>query len=52
MRDGRIGDAIVQLVGGVAIVEETVTELRNDPAALLCTDVWCYRCTRARELLG
>jgi aminoglycoside 3-N-acetyltransferase len=52
VRDGRLGAALVQLIDGAAIVEETVAELRHDPAALLCTDAACYRCSRARRLLG
>lgn len=52
VRDGQLGAALMQLVDGAAIVEETVAELRHDPAALLCTDASCYRCTLARVLLS
>lgn len=52
VRDGQLGAALMQLVDGPVIVEETVAELRHNPAALLCTDASCYRCTRARVLLS
>ena len=48
VRDGRVGRALAQLVPGRAVVEETVALLERDPAALLCTDPACYRCSRAR----
>lgn len=51
VRDGRIGRALAQLVSGRAIVEETVALLRDDEAALLCTDPGCFRCSRARARL-
>ena len=52
IRDGKVGRALAQLVPGRAVIEETVELLRDDPAALLCTDPGCYRCSRARERLS
>ena len=51
VQDGTVGKALAQRVDAKAIIEETVALLRRDPAALLCTDPRCYRCSRARELL-
>jgi aminoglycoside 3-N-acetyltransferase len=52
IRDGKVGRALAQLVSGHAVIEETVALLRVDPAALLCTDGTCYRCSRARARLS
>ena len=52
IRDGKVGSAVAQLVPGAAVIEATVELLRADPAALLCTDPGCYRCSRARARLG
>ena len=52
IRDGKVGGALAQLVPGAAVIEATVDLLREDPAALLCTDPGCYRCSRARERLS
>jgi len=52
IRDGKVGGALAQLVPGAAVIEVTVELLRADPAALLCTDPGCYRCSRARARLG
>lgn len=49
IRDGKVGRAPAQLMPGSAVIEETIALLRADPAALLCTDPACYRCSRARE---
>jgi aminoglycoside N3'-acetyltransferase len=51
VRDGLVGNALVQLVSSRAIVEATVALLRADEAALLCTDARCFRCSRARARL-
>jgi aminoglycoside 3-N-acetyltransferase len=51
VRDGRVGRALAQLVSGRALVEETIALLREDEAALLCTDPGCFRCSRARSRL-
>lgn len=51
IRDGKVGNALAQLVPGAAVIEETVELLRSDPTALLCTDPDCYRCSRARAAL-
>ena len=52
IRDGKVGGALAQLVPGAAVIDATVALLREDPAALLCTDPGCYRCSRARERLS
>lgn len=52
IRDGKVGRALVQLMAGTAVIEETVSLLQEDPTALLCTDPGCYRCSRARGRLG
>ena len=52
VRDGKVGRALAQLVPGSAVIETTVELLRGDPAALLCTDPGCYRCSRARARLS
>jgi aminoglycoside 3-N-acetyltransferase len=52
IRDGKVGGAVAQLVSGGAVIEATVALLRADPAALLCTDPDCYRCSRARARLS
>jgi aminoglycoside 3-N-acetyltransferase len=52
IRDGKVGGALAQLMPGAAVIDATVALLRQDPAALLCTDSDCYRCSRARERLS
>lgn len=52
IRDGKVGGALAQLVPGAAVIDATVELLRDDPAALLCTDLDCYRCSRARARLS
>ena len=52
IRDGKVGRALAQLVPGSAVIETTVALLADDPAALLCTDPGCYRCSRARARLS
>ena len=52
VRDGKVGDALAQLVSGSAVIEVTVALLQADPAALLCTDPECYRCSNARARLS
>jgi aminoglycoside 3-N-acetyltransferase len=52
VRDVKVGAANAQLVAGVAVIEATVALLANDPAALLCADPGCYRCSRARARLA
>lgn len=51
IRDGKVGNALAQLVPGSAVIDATVELLHADPAALLCTDPDCYRCSRARAAL-
>jgi aminoglycoside 3-N-acetyltransferase len=49
VRDGRVGDALAQLVPAAAVVEETIALLHRDERALLCTDPSPeHRCARAR----
>lgn len=52
IRDGMVGRALAQLVPGAAVIDATVELLRDDPAALLCVDPDCYRCSRARDRLS
>jgi aminoglycoside 3-N-acetyltransferase len=52
IRDGLIGKAPVQWMHGQDVISITVDLLRQDAAALLCSDPRCYRCSRARERLG
>jgi aminoglycoside 3-N-acetyltransferase len=51
IRDEKVGNALAQLVPGSAVIDATIELLRADPAALLCTDPACYRCSRARAAL-
>jgi aminoglycoside 3-N-acetyltransferase len=51
IRDGKVGNALAQLVHGSAVIDVTIELLSADPAALLCTDPACYRCSRARAAL-
>ena len=52
IRDVKVGAAISQLVPGSAVIEATMALLAHDPAALLCTDPGCFRCSRARARLA
>ena len=52
IQDVKVGAAISQLVPGSAVIEVTVALLAHDPAALLCTDPGCFRCSRARARLA
>jgi aminoglycoside 3-N-acetyltransferase len=52
IRDGLTGKALVQWMRGQDVIDCTVAMLARDPAALLCSDPACYRCSRARERLG
>lgn len=51
IRDGKVGNALAQLAPGSAVIDKTIELLRADPAALLCNDPACYRCSRARAAL-
>ena len=51
VRDGLVGRSSAQLVPGRAVIDATLEALDADPAALLCTDPHCYRCTTARRKL-
>lgn len=52
VRDGKVGAALAQLMPGAAVVETVAELLAADPAAFLCTDPGCHRCSRARARLG
>ena len=52
IRDGLIGNAIVQWMRGEDVIGATVELLRENPTALLCTDPHCYRCSRGRKRIG
>ena len=52
IRDVKVGAANSQLVAGRDVIGATVALLAADPAALLCTDPGCHRCSRARARLG
>ena len=52
IRDAKLGPALAQLMRGSVVIEATVALLRDDPAALLCTDPGCHRCSTARARLG
>jgi len=51
IRDGRVGEAITQLMLGSELIATVVDLRRSDPAALLCNDPDSYRCARARLLI-
>ena len=51
VRDGKLGAALVQMVPGAAVIEAVKAILTDDPAAFLCSDPLCYRCTTARNML-
>jgi aminoglycoside 3-N-acetyltransferase len=44
VRDGILGDALIQLMRGRDVIETTVELLTANPGGLLCTDPACYRC--------
>lgn len=52
IRDGKIGNALAQWMSGQEVITVTTNLLRQDHAALLCTDPDCYRCNRARDSLA
>ncbi|WP_127588704.1 AAC(3) family N-acetyltransferase [Paenibacillus koleovorans] len=52
IRDAMIGKALVQHVVGQDVIASTVELLSRNPAALLCRDDSCYRCSRARAQLS
>lgn len=52
IRDGLIGKALVQWMSAQEVISTTVDLLRQNPAALLCSDPDCYRCTQARLRIG
>ena len=51
IRDAIVGEALTQLVLGAAVIEATVAILQANPAGVLCSDSYCYRCTQARRRL-
>lgn len=48
IRDGKIGNAISQLMFGMDVIEAAKEILVGEPDALLCDDPFCHRCTQAR----
>jgi len=51
IRDGILGDALIQLMRGKAIVETVVEMLSTNPGELLCADPSCHRCTQSRKTI-
>lgn len=51
IRDGRLGGSYTQAMRGADVITAGIDMLRADPAALLCADPSCYRCTTARALI-
>lgn len=52
IRDGRLGDSHTQAMRGTDVIETAVELIRADPAALLCSDPTCHRCTTSRALIA
>jgi len=48
IRDGKIGNAISQLMIGMNVIDAAKEILAAEPDALLCDDPDCHRCTQAR----
>jgi aminoglycoside 3-N-acetyltransferase len=46
--DGLLGAALTQLVSGAAVIATTIATLQHDATALLCTNLHCTACNRAR----
>jgi aminoglycoside 3-N-acetyltransferase len=51
IRDGLVGSSLAQFMPGAAVVDATAALLWEEPAALLCSDPHCYRCTTARLVI-
>ena len=52
IRDGRVGDARLMLMRSRDVVATASEMLKRDPAALLCDDPACERCTQARATIA
>lgn len=48
IRDGKIGNAISQLMTGMDVINAAKEILAAEPDALLCDDPDCHRCTQGR----
>lgn len=48
IRDGKIGNAVSQLMRGMDVIDAAKEILAAEPDALLCDDPNCRRCTQAR----
>jgi aminoglycoside 3-N-acetyltransferase len=51
VHDGKVGAALAQRIPGLAVIATVKALLAENPAALLCTDPQCYRCTTARTMV-
>lgn len=51
VHDGKVGAALAQRIPGLAVIATVKALLGENPAALLCTDPQCYRCTTARTMV-
>lgn len=51
IRDGILGDALIQLMRGQVLVETVVEMLTEKPDELLCADPDCHRCTESRKTI-
>ncbi len=51
VRDGRYGNALVQLMKGKIVIQTVVDLLIANPGELLCTDPTCHRCTGSRKTI-
>ena len=52
IRDGVVGAARLMLMRAADVVATAAEMLRRDPAALLCDNPACERCTHARGMVG
>lgn len=52
IRDGILGNALVQLMRGRVLIETVVDMLTADPGELLCSDPACHRCTESRKTIA
>jgi aminoglycoside 3-N-acetyltransferase len=51
IRDGKIGNALSQVMRGRDVIAAVVDLVGRNPGALLCTDPTCYRCTESKRRL-
>jgi aminoglycoside 3-N-acetyltransferase len=52
IRDGRVGDAKTIVVGALDLFDCAKARLERDAAALLCNDLTCDACARARDAIA